>query len=436
MIRVIKDVYIEVMIDIVQFKIYAGNGGNGTVSFLREKFVPHGGPDGGDGGRGGNIYVRGNDKLSSLRDYRDQQLRKAGNGLPGGPNQRHGAAGEAIILDVPVGSIVYEIDSTSTEKTMITDIDNAGLEIQIAKGGRGGHGNKYFTTSTRQAPSFAQSGQAGEKKTIQIELKLIADVGIIGLPNAGKSSLLTQWSRANPRIAAYPFTTLDPELGVVELGYDSFVAADMPGLIEGASHGIGLGHDFLRHIERTEILVHVIDMAREDPLKDMQMINEELKSFGYGLSEKPQILAFNKIDIPDGAAQLELLEEELENLPVASIAISAATGEGVIDLAKKAYQALNQLRKQNESEGSNVVELRPQPQKKRFEIEAGSDGIFVVKGSTPQWLAETLDLTQNEARAEFFDRLSRLGVARALKRRGVKQGDPINIGTLRIRWEE
>jgi len=223
---------------------------------------------------------------------------------------------------------------------------------------------------------------------------------------------------------------------VVELGYDSFVAADMPGLIEGASRGIGLGHDFLRHIERTEILVHVIDMTREDPLKDMQMINEELISFGYGLSEKPQILAFNKIDIPDGAAQLELLEEELENLPVASIAISAATGEGVIDLAKKAYQALTQLREQNESEGSNMVELRPQPQKKRFEIEAGSDGIFVVKGSTPQWLAETLDLTQNEARAEFFDRLSRLGVARALKRRGVKQGDPIKIGTLRIRWEE
>jgi GTP-binding protein len=436
LIRVIKDVYIEVMIDIVQFKIFAGNGGNGLVSFHREKFVPHGGPDGGDGGRGGNVYVRGNNKLSSLREYRDQQLRRSANGFPGGPNQRHGAAGEGIILDVPVGSIVYEVGEEGSEKTILADIDSNGLEIQIAKGGRGGHGNKYFTTSTRQAPSFAQKGQTGEKKTIQIELKLIADIGIIGLPNAGKSSLLTQWSRATPKVASYPFTTLDPELGVVELGYDSFVAADMPGLIEGASQGVGLGYDFLRHIERTEILVHVVDLSQEDPLEDIQMINEELYSFGYGLSEKPQIIAFNKIDIPDGAARLELLEDEIKNLSVPVLSISAVSGHGVRELAQKAHQALVQLRQQKESEGTNIIRLRPQPQQKRFEIEESEDGVLTVKGSTPQWLAETLDLTENEARAEFFDRLSRLGVARALKRRGVKQGDLIRIGQLRIRWDD
>ena len=424
------------MIDIVQFKIYAGNGGNGLVSFHREKFVPHGGPDGGDGGRGGDVYVRGNSKLSSLRDYRDQQLRRAANGLPGGPNQRHGAAGDSIILDVPVGSIVYELDPDSSEKTVIADIDNHELEIQIAKGGRGGHGNKYFTTSTRQAPSFAQAGQKGEQRAIQIELKLIADIGIVGLPNAGKSSLLTQWSRATPKVAAYPFTTLDPELGVVELGYDSFVAADMPGLIEGASQGVGLGHDFLRHIERTEVLVHVVDMSQEDPLENIRLINEELHSFGYGLSSKPQILAFNKIDIPDSVARLQLLQEEIEMLSTPGIAISAASGQGVMDLAKKAHQALSELRRQKEVDGSGMIKLSPQPQKKRFEIETGPDGMFVVKGSTPQWLAETLDLTENEARAEFFDRLSRLGVARALKRRGVKQGDLIGVGELRIRWDD
>ena len=435
MIRVIKDVYIEVMIDSVEFKIYAGNGGNGLVSFHREKFVPHGGPDGGDGGRGGNVYVRGNRRLSSLRDYRDQQLRRAPNGQPGGPNQRHGAAGESIVLEVPVGSMVYEISPGTNEKVALADIVGIEDEVQIAKGGRGGHGNKYFTTATRQAPMFAQSGQIGENKTIMIELKLIADVGIIGLPNAGKSSLLTQWSRANPKVAAYPFTTLEPELGVVELGYDSFVAADMPGLIEGASRGVGLGHDFLRHIERTEVLVHVVDMSEENPLENIKKINEELDSFGYELAEKPQIFAFNKIDIPDAAARVELLEES-GSLSVEGVAISAVSGAGIAELAKKAHLTLDQLRTDKERKGVNTPELKPSPRQKRFEIRTGADGVFMIKGSTPEWLAETLDLTENEARAEFFDRLSRLGVTRALRRRGVKQGDLVRIGELQIRWDE
>jgi len=243
------------MIDCVEFEIVAGNGGNGIVSFLREKFVPQGGPDGGDGGRGGDVVLVADRRMSTLQQYRDQRVRRGGNGAQGGPNKMHGAAGRPLVLLVPVGSVIWDLDEADPElepnAVPFTDLDEHGATVIIARGGRGGRGNKRFATATRQAPTFAQRGQRGSQRRVRIELKLIADVGLIGIPNAGKSTLLGTWSRATPKIAAYPFTTLEPELGVVNLGYDSFVAADMPGLIEGASEGVGLGHDFLRHIERT-----------------------------------------------------------------------------------------------------------------------------------------------------------------------------------------
>ena len=428
------------MIDCVEFEIIAGNGGNGIVSFRREKFVPQGGPDGGDGGRGGDIVIVADPRMSTLQQYRDQRIRRAGNGGQGGPNQMHGAAGTPLEIIVPMGRVIWDLDEADPELVPdaepLVDLDQPGASIILARGGRGGRGNKRFATSTRQAPTFAQRGQGGRSRRIRIELKLIADMGLIGIPNAGKSTLLSSWSRATPKIAAYPFTTLEPELGVVNLGYDSFVAADMPGLIEGASEGVGLGHEFLRHIERTRVLVHVIDMSADDPLGNRDLIDQELRDFGHGLAEKPQLLALNKLDHPDGQAQMELLADELAAIDLPKFEISAATGEGTRELAQRAFLVLQELRAETKiEEAREPAILRPEPQRSRFDVEVADDGIAVVRGPTPEWLAETLDLNEAEPRAEFFDRLSRLGVARALHRVGVSPGDPVRIGDLQVRWD-
>jgi len=427
------------MIDCVEFEVVAGFGGNGTVSFRREKFVPRGGPDGGDGGRGGDITFVADRRLSTLQLYRDQRVRRADNGRPGGPNRMHGAAGESLMIPVPAGSVIWDLDDGDPEEdptlTPAYDLSRAGDAVRVVQGGRGGRGNKRFATSTRQAPTFAQRGQHGQMRRLRIELKLIADVGIVGIPNAGKSTLLGAWSRATPKVAPYPFTTLEPELGVVDLGYDSFVAADMPGLIEGASTGVGLGHEFLRHIERTRVLVHVLDMSADDPLGNRDMIDEELRDFGHGLADKPQILALNKTDDPNARAHIELLSDQLEALDIEQFEISAASGEGTRELAQRAYQLLSEIkREENIAEPDDVPVLRPEAQRARFEVDKG-DELPIIRGATPEWLAETLDLNEAEPRAEFFDRLSRLGVARALHRIGVGPGDLVQIGDVTVRWD-
>jgi len=428
------------MIDCVDFEVVAGAGGDGIVSFRREKFVPRGGPDGGDGGRGGDVVLIADPRLSTLQPYRDQRVRRAGSGRPGGPNRMHGAAGAPAVLHVPVGTVVWDLDAGAPggdeDLEPLADLSEAGAAVVIVRGGRGGRGNKRFATATRQTPMFAQRGQRGQQRTIRIELKLIADVGLIGLPNAGKSTLLRAWSRATPKVAAYPFTTLEPELGVVDLGYDTFVAADMPGLIEGASEGVGLGHEFLRHIERTRVLVHLLDMTADDPLADRDLIDAELRDFGHGLSDKPQLLALNKIDSPDARAHIELLHDQLDALDVPWLEISAATGEGTRELANAVHRLLAELAEASRPAFEyDAPVLRPEPQRARFEIETVPHGIPVIHGSTPEWLAETLDLSEPEPRAEFFDRLSRLGVARALHRVGVGPGDYVRIGDLTLRWD-
>lgn len=428
------------MIDAVEFEIVGGNGGNGVVSFRREKFVPQGGPDGGDGGRGGDVIIFADPRMSTLQRYRDQKLRHADNGRPGGPNQRHGAAGASLELPVPRGSVVWNIASegfnTTSSPTELADLNEIGAQVLVARGGRGGHGNKRFATSTRQAPTFAQRGQQGKRRRVRIELKLIADVGLIGLPNAGKSTLLSNWSRARPKIAAYPFTTLEPELGVVDVGYDSFIAADMPGLIKGASEGIGLGHEFLRHIERTKVLIHVLDMSEDEPISNLQMVNRELAEFSKKLADKPQLLALNKLDQPDAKARQELLVDEIEKLGWETFEIAAATGLGTRQLAQRAHQLLSELdRSVRKRKLENPAILHPEPRRARFEVTSDEDGRMIVTGSTPEWLAETLDLTESEPRAEFFDRLKRLGVSRALNRLGIDKGDPVRIGDVTIRWE-
>ncbi|MDA0353340.1 MAG: GTPase ObgE [Chloroflexi bacterium] len=428
------------MIDCVEFEVVAGNGGDGVVSFRREKFAPRGGPDGGDGGRGGDIVFVAERRLATLQQYRDQRIRYAGNGRPGGPNRMHGAAGEQLTIIVPAGSVIWDLDEADPEAdptaTPLADLAESGASMLVVRGGRGGRGNKRFATATRQAPMFAQRGQRGTTRRLRIELKLIADVGLIGLPNAGKSTLLRAWSRATPKVAAYPFTTLEPELGVVDLGYDSFVAADMPGLIEGASQGVGLGHEFLRHIERTRVLVHVLDMSADDPLANRDLIDQELRDFGHGLADKPQILALNKLDDPDARANLELLADQIEAIGLPCFEISAATGEGTRQLAQRSYQLLADLKEADApSEEEAIPILRPEPTHARFEVDANEGDIPIVRGSTPEWLAETLDLNQAEPRAEFFDRLSRLGVARALHRVGVGTGDMVRIGEVTVRWD-
>ena len=417
------------MIDQVEFVVQAGAGGGGIVSMRREKYVPLGGPDGGDGGRGGSVVLVAEPKVAGLGAYRDARMRVADAGRPGGPRLRKGASGADLELLVPVGSIVWHGDER------LADLAESGERLVVVRGGRGGWGNKRFTTPTRRAPRFAQKGSPGERRALRIELKLLADVGLVGLPNAGKSTLLGAWSAAHPRIAPYPFTTLEPELGVVELGYDSFVAADMPGLIEGASQGVGLGHEFLRHVERTRVLVHVVDMTRDDPLADLALINEELATFGHGLGEKPQVLALNKIDDPNAAVHVELLEEQVEALDVPWLAVSAAGGEGTMQLARRAFQVLQEELEQ-EAAAAPPPLLQPEPRvRERVRAERTEDGTAVVHGRTAEWLAMTLDHDDPEAREELLDRLRRLGVQRELARLGVRVGERVLIGESELMWE-
>ena len=422
------------MIDQIEIEVAAGNGGDGIVSFRREKFVPRGGPDGGDGGRGGNVVLEAQRRMSTLDMYSDGGVRRAEPGASGGPNLRRGASGGSLTLPVPIGTVVYDAE-TGEE---LGDLNADGATLTVARGGRGGWGNKRFANPTRQAPKFAQRGAPGDRLRLRLDLKLLADVGLVGLPNAGKSTLLTAWSRARPKIASYPFTTLQPELGVVNVGDDSFVAADMPGLIEGASAGVGLGHEFLRHIERTRVLVHVLDMTAEDPIADYHLINQELEEFGHGLAEKPQLLALNKVDDPDAVAHIELLEEQLDALDIPRFAISAATGEGTRELAQQALWLLRRVQDEEaEAAAREVPVLTPEPKRTgRFESYIDDDGMAVIDGPTPNWLALTLDLHDRAPREEFFGRLKRMGVHRALRRLGVSEGDLVRIGRVEVRWEE
>jgi GTP-binding protein len=392
--------------------------------------VPNGGPDGGDGGRGGDVVFVADRNLSTLGDFRDGLLYAAESGGKGGGNQRHGARGAGLMLRVPVGTIIRE----EGEETVLADLAVDGMSALIARGGRGGNGNKRFATPTRKTPRFAQRGTEGVRLKVVVELKLLADVGLVGLPNAGKSTLLRAWSAAMPKVAAYPFTTLEPELGVVSVGYDRFVAADMPGLIEGASAGVGLGHEFLRHIERTRVLVHVLDMTREEPLADLALINAELAAFGHGLAQKPQLLALNKVDEADAEIRLEELEPELARLGVPWMAISAQQRTGTRELALRAWQLLQEQREHELREAPAPV-LRPEPRRARVEAVRDAQGVAVVRGQTAEWLARTFDVSDYEARRELLDRLKRLGVARALQRIGVQSGERVLVGETELEWE-
>jgi GTPase len=416
------------MIDLVQVRTISGSGGNGFVSFRREKFVPRGGPDGGDGGDGGDIVLQADNGLTTLAHLRHRTVYKAESGQPGGKRDRHGANGKPLVLKVPVGTIVTRI-----EDGLVWDLDEHGKQVVVARGGEGGRGNARFANSIRQAPHFAERGLPGQSFELKLELKLLADVGLVGLPNAGKSTLLRAASRATPDVGAFPFTTLEPVLGVVELGLDAFVMADIPGLIEGAHAGVGLGHQFLRHIERTQVIVHLTDLTSEDPLKDYETIRRELQLYAADLADKTEVIALNKTDVPEAA---ERVSEVRSGLPGDReiVEISGATGDGVRDLLYLLLRLVQERRHQEAAERpvDRMPVIRP---KERDRLEVFQDGDeFVVKGERAEEAALKLGGAGDEALEELQQRLRRMGLEKAMRRVGARPGDRIRIGEVRLEW--
>ena len=421
------------MIDRAEIQVAAGDGGHGLISFHREKFVPRGGPDGGDGGRGGDIVLVVDSAVNGLGLYRHRRQYRADRGGNGAKNKKHGRDGASLGLRVPPGTIARNAETGE----QIVDVGAEGDRFIVAHGGRGGRGNQHFASPGNQAPHISESGQRGERLRIDLELKLLSDVGLVGLPNAGKSTLLAAVSHATPKIADYPFTTLEPHLGVVDVGYDSYVMADIPGLVEGAHAGIGLGLEFLRHVERTRLLIHVVDASQPDPAHDVAVIDAELDAYEPSLAGRPQILAFNKMDIPEAQARRGELEALAERLGRPCVFMAAAARQGTVELAKLAFERLAELRQQEPApapeEGIEV--LRPAQRTARFRIEK-EDGAFRVIGDQPVVLVEMLGLQSDESRAETMRRLGRMGVVGALRRAGVQPGDPVRFGDIELRWEE
>ena len=413
--------------DTARIYVKAGNGGNGCISFRREKYVPRGGPDGGDGGNGGNVIVIATLGMSTLIDLRHNPRQIAENGSHGAGKQRDGADGNDKIIKVPVGTIIRDFDT----EALLADLIEPDQSVIAARGGIGGKGNSRFKSSTFQVPRVAEKGEPGEEREVRLEVKLIADIGLVGYPNAGKSTLLARTSAATPKIASYPFTTLIPNLGVVRIDQEqNFVLADIPGLIDGAHKGAGLGHQFLRHIERTKMLIHVIDLSAvdgRDPIKDYEQLNLELGHYNPLLTDLPQIIALNKIDMPESKENIQRVQEYFGKRKV--FPISGITGEGVNSLMQQAYRSLQYLdAKAREQAESTIIleqELPPEP-KVRFELHKTEAG-FVVSGDEPKRAVLMTDFENEQALMLLFRKLKKMGVINALTRAGVKEGDTIQI---------
>lgn len=418
------------MIDKVEIYVRAGDGGNGMIGFRREKYVPYGGPDGGDGGHGGNITVVADRGMNTLLKYYQGKRRFAAErGENGSGRKKHGKNGSDLDIKVPQGTLIYK--EREGERELMVDMAVDGQRVMVARGGRGGYGNTRFATPVNQAPRIAQKGEVGDEASLILELKLIADVGIIGHPSVGKSTLLAAASAARPKIAAYPFTTTEPILGVVDVGHNSFVLAEIPGLIEGAHRGLGLGHDFLRHAERTRVLIHLLDGSSANPRADMDQINKELAMFNPVLASKRQLVAVNKIDLPQVLERIPELQKELGN-GEAPLFISAATTEGVSQLMTKACEMLDSVATPQPVEAITV--FRPQPRKERVTVSMEGE-VFVVSSSRAEKLIARMDVQNPEARAYIRNQFTRIGVAKALKNAGVKLGDMVRFGKVEMKWE-
>ena len=411
-------------IDKARIYVEAGNGGDGMSSFRREKFVEKGGPNGGNGGRGGNVILRADNSLNTLIDFRYKRKFIAKRGDNGGVSNMTGHRGEDVIIKVPLGTVVRD-DETNI---MIADLTEDGQEFVAAKGGRGGKGNACYATSTKRAPTFAEKGEPGTKGWLRLELKLLADVGLVGYPSVGKSSIISRVSAAKPEIAAYHFTTLTPVLGVVRLSEEqSFVLADIPGLIEGAAEGVGLGHDFLRHIERTKVLLHVVDISGcegRDPIEDFEKINHELEAYSARLARRKQLVVANKMDLPDSADNFVILKEYVEEKGYEIMPVSAATGEGLQELMWKAYEMARQYVAEPEEEIGVVEEGDPDS----FEIIRGAeDADFEVKGKNIERLVAMTNFDNAEALYRFQLIWKRLKIEEALLEAGIQEGQTVRI---------
>lgn len=418
--------------DRAEIRVQAGNGGNGCVSVHREKFKPLGGPNGGDGGRGGDVVFEVDASMATLLDFHRRPVRRAGNGKPGLGSHRNGAHGDDLLIKVPDGTVI-----TTHDGEQLADLIGAGTRYIAAEGGRGGLGNAALASTRRKAPGFALRGEPGPELRLVLELKTVADAGLVGFPNAGKSSLIAAMSAARPKIAAYPFTTLTPHLGVVEAGDIQFVVADVPGLIPGASSGKGLGLDFLRHIERCLVLVHVLDCATEepgrDPLSDLDALEAELAAYqeatGAPMASKPRIVALNKLDVPAALELADLVEPELEARGLTVLRVSAATTQGLRDLAFTMATVIAAARAAAPPPEPTRIVLRPAPVAgPDFEIVVTGENSFRVIGDKPRrWILQT-DFSNDEAVGYLADRLARLGVEEALAKAGATTGAEVLIG--------
>jgi GTPase len=410
-------------IDEAEISVAAGDGGDGIVAWRREKYVPKGGPAGGDGGHGGSIYLQATAELSTLVEFRFRRAFSAEAGRPGGSSKKSGRSGADVTISVPVGTLVFRSRSNGGED-FLADLKDAGARVLAARGGRGGLGNQHFATSVRQAPRFAERGEPGERFALRLELRLLADCGIVGAPNAGKSTLLSVVSAARPKIADYPFTTLEPQLGVVRVSdEESFVMVDLPGLVEGAHEGVGLGDQFLKHVERTRALIHLLDGAKafDEILAEKAMIESELSAWNPRLREKPTLLVLNKLDLPDAREVFGELQRRFPEIR----GISAVTGEGVRDLTLAVARTIERAPMPEIATPPVRIELTVP---EAFRIERRDDGTFVVSGQRVERLAAMTNFDSDEALARFERALGAMGVEKKLQELGAEQGDTVRIG--------
>lgn len=417
-------------VDKVNIRAQAGNGGNGCVSFHREKFVQAGGPDGGDGGRGGDVILVASKRLHTLMDFRYKRSFAAGNGADGSGSRRTGTRGENVTIEVPRGTVVRDADTGR----ILADMTETDKPRVLLRGGNGGYGNQHFATPTRQAPNYAKPGERGRSLNLVLELKSIADLGLVGFPNVGKSTILSVVTSAKPKIANYHFTTLQPNLGIVEQDGFSFIMADIPGIVEGASDGVGLGFDFLRHIERTRMLLHVIDISGSedrDPLDDYDAIMKELEAYG-DLKNKPMFIAANKIDLPGAEENLERLREKLkgENIPI--YPVSAATRQGFTPLMRALAARIREL---PEPERFEEEELEEEKTERSFQI-AQRAGAYEVTGTAVTELVRSVNFGDEDSLQYFHRSLRKLGIIDALRRAGAGEGDTVRIESMEFEFME
>jgi GTP-binding protein len=419
-------------LDEADVRVSAGRGGDGMMHFHREKYVPRGGPDGGDGGRGGSVYLSVDRKLNTLYRFRSTRSFRAQDGAKGGTNNRRGRSGDDLFISVPPGTMVRELPGGR----LLGDLTSDGQRMRVARGGRGGRGNPHFASASNQAPHVAERGEPGEGRELRLELRLIADIGLVGAPNAGKSTFLAAVTAARPKIAPYPFTTIEPNLGVAAIGdFETVVLADIPGLIEGAHAGVGLGYGFLRHIERTRVLIHLIDGSAQDPLADFSQINTELALYDPELQRKPQIAAVNKIDLPEAAGRWPRLQEELRARGFEAFALSALARKGTREVLLRAARLLAEAPPAPPAE-KEIPVYRAAEDASAFEIEREADGGWRVKGKRIERAAEMTYWELDEAVARFQRILELIGIYRALRNAGVQPGDTVRIGRHELEWKD